>query len=134
MDKVSRKTRSEIMAKVRSTRNRSTEWKLRSALVRTQLTGWRITVTDLPGNPDFVFPEKRVAIFVDGCFWHGCPRCGRFPKSRRTYWNAKISGNIQRDRRNRRKLRSIGWRVIRVWEHELKNGAMKVASRIRAAL
>jgi len=75
----------------------------------------------LLGSPDFVFPIKRVAVFVDGCFWHGCPKCYRRPKSSRKYWDAKAARNKARDKAVSAALRKGGWRVLRVWEHELKN-------------
>ena len=122
------------MSGVRSTRNRSTEWKLRAALVRNGVKGWKVTARELPGNPDFVFPKSRLVVFVDGCFWHGCPKCGRLPKTRKPYWHAKIGGNCQRDKRQHRRLRSLGWKVIRVWEHELKDDISKVVRRIVAII
>jgi DNA mismatch endonuclease (patch repair protein) len=71
-------------------------------------------------RPDFVFPRLRVADFVDGCFWHGCPKHATWPKTRAAFWKAKIEGNRARDRRVNRELRKRGWTVVRVWEHELK--------------
>ena len=107
------------MSGVRSSRNQSTEWKLRSVLIRAGLKGWRVTASELPGNPDFIFPNARLAIFVDGCFWHGCHRCYRRPKSNRKYWDSKIIRNRKRDRQVSRELRRKGWRVLRIWEHNL---------------
>ena len=75
----------------------------------------------LPGlscEADIVFPTTRIAVFVDGCFWHGCPEHGRRPATNREYWTTKIERNVARDRRNDQALRSEGWTVIRVWEHE----------------
>lgn len=122
------------MSRVRSTRNRSTEWKLRAALVRNGVKGWKVTSRQLPGNPDFVFPKRKLAVFVDGCFWHGCPKCGRLPQTRKLFWRTKIVGNVKRDKRQRTKLRSLGWRVVRIWEHELKGGTFNIIRRIVAAL
>ena len=133
MDNVSRKRRSEIMSRVRSTRNLTTEWRLRAALVRNGVTGWRLTPLELPGHPDFVFAKAKLAIFVDGCFWHGCPTCGRLPRTRKAFWRAKISGNSKRDRHHSRQLRLLGWKVIRIWEHALKADTCKVVRRIIAA-
>jgi len=90
MDSVDKQTRSLVMASVRSTGNRSTEKRLRSALVHAKIKGWRIQAHDLAGIPDFVFDNERVAVFVDGCFWHGCPRCYRRPSSSRKYWDEKV--------------------------------------------
>jgi DNA mismatch endonuclease (patch repair protein) len=70
-------------------------------------------------RPDFVFRQERLAVFVDGCFWHGCPRHGTQPKGNRTFWKKKFAGNIARDRLVDRTLRSANWRVIRIWEHDL---------------
>jgi len=71
------------------------------------------------GRPDFVFPAAHVAVFVDGCFWHGCPAHGQIPASNRRFWKEKINRNIARDIRITRKLRRLGWHVFRVWEHNL---------------
>jgi DNA mismatch endonuclease, patch repair protein len=119
MDKVSRETRSKIMAKVRSRDNRSTERKLRSSLAGSGISGYKLNVKDLPGVPDFVFPEVKLAIFVDGCFWHGCPHCYRRPHSSRKYWDEKVKRNMKRDRKNKALLREMGWISIRIWEHSL---------------
>jgi len=128
------------MRAVRSRDVRSTEKHLRALMVASGLRGWRIYATNLPGSPDFVFPTRRLAVFVDGCFWHGCPVCYRRPHSRRNYWDAKVAGNIARDRHVNRTLRRQGWRVVRIWEHELRRGmragggGLKVLRRIRQAL
>lgn len=121
MDKVSKQTRSEIMAKVHSRNNRSTELKLRGSLAGSGISGYKLNVKNLPGVPDFVFPKEKVAIFVDGCFWHGCPSCYRRPHSSRKYWDEKVKHNMKRDRNNRRILREMGWTPIRIWEHSLKS-------------
>lgn len=73
------------------------------------------------GNPDFANRDKKIAIFVDGCFWHACPKCYKEPKSNRVYWIPKIENNKKRDKAKRKILRDDGWKVIRVWSHELKN-------------
>lgn len=79
---------------------------------------------DLPGRPDLVLPRLRVAIFVHGCFWHGCPRHGTLPKHNRAWWREKIRRNRERDARNVRRLRRLGWSVFEVWEHEDPGTAM----------
>jgi DNA mismatch endonuclease (patch repair protein) len=82
-------------------------------------------------RPDFVFRARRVAVFVDGCFWHGCPRHYRRPGSRRAFWDAKIARNQERDREVTRALRRAGWTVLRVWEHELaKKNERRLLSRL----
>jgi DNA mismatch endonuclease (patch repair protein) len=86
---------------------------------------YRLHRCDLPGNPDLVFPRRRAVIFVHGCFWHQhtC-RAGRnTPKSRMEYWQPKLAGNSARDRRNRRKLKSAGWRVLTIWECQIRDTA-----------
>lgn len=87
--------------------------------MRMGFRGWCVTPADVLGCPDFVFREEKVAIFVDGCFWHGCKRHLRMPASNAAYWQAKIERNRKRDRQVSRALRQQGWRVIRVWEHTL---------------
>ena len=123
--------RSRIMAKVKSAHNRSTEKIVRASLVARGARGWRMHARDLPGRPDFVFDREKVAVFVDGCFWHGCPRCYRRPQSSRIYWDAKIAANKRRDRLAAARLRRMGWSAIRVWEHSLKDLAAAMARIMR---
>ena len=122
------------MAAVRSSGNRSTERVLRAHLVRQGLRGWRLNAKDILGSPDFAFGEQRLAVFLDGCFWHGCARCCRIPAANRTYWVRKVERNRARDRRCSRELRRQGWTVLRIWEHELKRSPQAVMRRIRKAL
>jgi len=119
------------MAQVRSQRNRSTEWRLRSALARAGIRGWTLNAADLVGKPDFVFPIRRLVVFVDGCFWHGCPKCQRIPSSNVPYWDRKIERNRIRDRAVNTSLRRSGWRVLRIWEHQLERTGSVVA-RVRS--
>lgn len=107
------------MAAIRGKHTKSTEVVLRMALVRAKISGWRLHASDLPGKPDFYFAKSKVAIFVDGCFWHGCHYCGHIPKTRRSFWQLKIMRNKQRDRATSRKLRAQGLVVMRFWEHSL---------------
>ena len=108
------------MARVSGRGNRSTEEKLARLFRRDGITGWRRHLR-LPGTPDFAFPENRIVVFVDGCFWHGCPKHATFPMTRRSFWLEKFAANKARDRRVNRELRQLGWRVLRLWEHELNN-------------
>lgn len=121
MDTVSVDTRSRIMRSVTAKGNKSTERKLRSALVGAGITGWVMHDRALPGVPDFSFPDVGLAVFVDGCFWHGCPSCYRRPATSTEYWDAKVQRTRNRDESNCHKLAEIGWKVLRIWEHELKN-------------
>lgn len=88
----------------------------------------------LPGTPDLAFPKWRLTIFVDGCFWHACPRHYGEPKSNVEFWRTKISANRERDRRVNRELRRLGWRVVRIWEHELRENLPGVVVRVRNLL
>lgn len=124
--------RSAIMSRIRSKGNERTEIRLVSLLRASRISGWRRHLP-LPGTPDFVFKSSRVAIFVDGCFWHGCPRCYRPPKSNRSFWACKIGRNRRRDRRADRELRTEGWRVLRIWQCSLRF-PVRVLCRILTAL
>ena len=110
--------RSAVMARIRGTGNKDTELRLIILMRAARITGWRRNST-LTGKPDFVFPKLRVAVFVDGCFWHGCPIHGTKPKQNAEFWLTKIARNQARDRLVNRTLRKAGWRVLRIWEHEL---------------
>ena len=108
------------MAAIRSRGNRSTEWRLRSLLIRSGVRGWKLHSKAFVGTPDFAFPNSRVLVFIDGCYWHGCPKCGHIPKTNKEYWTVKIGRNKKRDRRYSRELRKQGFKVIRIWECALK--------------
>lgn len=120
------------MSRIKSRGNETTEQRMVHAFRQAGITGWR-RHQPIRGNPDFVFRPERVAVFVDGCFWHGCERCTRLPKSNVEYWKAKIGRNVARDKRNTRELREKGWRVVRVWEHALAQPTRAVG-RVRKAL
>lgn len=120
-DPLSKAERSARMSKVRSKGNRSTESRVESALVEAGISGWEKHHKEILGKPDFFFPRYRLALFVDGCFWHACPVCKRrIPASRPEFWRKKIDENRRRDNRQHRRLRKEGYHVMRVWEHELK--------------
>jgi len=127
-------SRGDLMARVRSTGNQTTERRLGSLLRKAKLGGWRKHKL-LPGRPDFAWPRSMVAVFVDGCFWHG-HTCGRNvrPKTNAKAWRQKIEGNRARDRRAVRRLRKDGWTVIRLWECQLAKNANACLSRIQKAL
>lgn len=121
-DTLTKRERSLRMARVRARGNASTEAKVESVLTLAGISGWVKHPDGVVGKPDFYFPEIRVALFVDGCFWHACPKCGRIPKSRVAFWRAKIERNRRRDETVRRRLRANGFHVFRIWEHEVKDG------------
>lgn len=100
-DHVLPETRSNIMRAVKSKGARSTERRLRAAIIVGGIKCWQMHTTELPGKPDFIFQKESLAVFVDGCFWHGWPKCNRRPHSRQDYWDAKVAGNVSRDQRTR---------------------------------
>jgi DNA mismatch endonuclease (patch repair protein) len=112
--------RSEVMSRIKGRGNRETEGALARLLRIHGITGWRRHMP-ITGRPDFTFRRERVAVFVDGCFWHQCPKCSNMPVNNRAFWREKLSKNVERDRRVSRSLRSDGWRVLRIWEHELRH-------------
>jgi DNA mismatch endonuclease (patch repair protein) len=112
--------RSRNMRAIKAGKNRSTEQRLRAHLVRAGVRGWRVRSSGLPGRPDFFFPSANLVIFVDGCFWHGCPLCGHIPRTNREYWLAKIGRNKLRDRSISKALRTLGYSVLRIRECDLK--------------
>jgi DNA mismatch endonuclease (patch repair protein) len=126
--------RSEVMSRIRSRGNKDTELALAKLLRRHGITGWRRN-QPVFGKPDFVFRKLKFAAFVDGCFWHGCPKHETKPKNNRAFWRRKFSANKKRDVLVTRTLRKAGWRVLRIWEHELvcKNEE-KLVRRIQRSL
>lgn len=120
------------MSRIRAS-NTKPEVALRSMLHR---MGYRFRLhrRDLPGTPDIVLPKWKTVIFVNGCFWHGhvCKR-GKMPKTRSDFWAGKVDANRRRDRRNLRRIRSLGWHALVVWECELKKPA-RLAERLKAKI
>jgi DNA mismatch endonuclease (patch repair protein) len=114
--------RSLVMSRVRGRGNASTELRTAALLRVNKVTGWRRNSL-IFGKPDFVFRESKVALFVDGCFWHGCLRCYRAPRTSAAFWRAKIERNMQRDLKVSRHLKRLGWKVIRVKECQLETPA-----------
>ncbi|QYM78952.1 very short patch repair endonuclease [Horticoccus luteus] len=126
--------RSAVMAAIRGRGNRGTELRLIAIFRAHQVTGWR-RHRPIIGKPDFVFPAQRVAVFVDGCFWHGCPKHATWPKQNAEFWRAKILHNRARDREVNRLLKQTGWRVVRIWEHALtKKHAARTVARLQRVL
>ncbi|MBZ5572245.1 MAG: very short patch repair endonuclease [Acidobacteriia bacterium] len=134
MDIFSRSKRSEIMSRVRGRGNRATELALVSIFRRNRIVGWRRHAA-LFGKPDFAFGKVRLALFVDGCFWHGCPKHATQPRNNEAFWADKLTRNKARDRLVVRTLRSRGWRVLRIWHHELSvSNERRLLRRLRAAI
>jgi DNA mismatch endonuclease (patch repair protein) len=131
VDPLDAHARSRLMSRIRGRGNRSTEVAMVKILKAGQIKGWRrhiaIRIQSVALGrqsvvcPDFVFPKKKIALFIDGCFWHGCPKHSVAPSKNAQFWKDKIGANMKRDRRQRRQLRKQGWCVIAVWEHCLKH-------------
>jgi len=132
-DFLSKEQRSFLMSTIKGKGNKGTELALIKSFREHRITGWRRD-QKLFGKPDFLFRRKRLAIFVDGCFWHGCPHCYRRPESNRKFWDTKIARNRGRDRKVNRELRGLGWRVIRIWEHDLTKRPLICIRKIKSAL
>lgn len=132
-DRVGPETRRRTMQAVRSS-DTTSELKLRRALWKAGIRGYRVNDRRVYGTPDVCFPRVRVAVFVDGCFWHGCPQCYREPKSSMAYWRKKVRGNRVRDERVNTALAAQGWRVLRFWEHEMSQAEQAVVQSIREAV
>jgi DNA mismatch endonuclease (patch repair protein) len=142
--------RSEVMSRIRGRDNKDTEVAFILLLRKHQVTGWRrhrrILLSGKSGRqrdvvdarrssvrPDFVFVSVKLAVFIDGCFWHGCPRHCTYPTGNQEFWQNKLENNRKRDRYTTRMLRRKGWKVLRVWEHELRAG-QRVAARLKKSL
>jgi DNA mismatch endonuclease, patch repair protein len=111
------------------------ETALRSALWTSGARGFRVNYQGIPGRPDIVFPTKNLAVFVNGCFWHRCPRHDRsLPKSHTDYWKLKFELNRLRDERKVKELRLMGWTTLVVWECELRTNEKMCVARIRSSL
>lgn len=130
-DVLTRSQRSHCMSRIRG-RDTKPEVMLRKELWRLGLR-YRIH-HGLPGRPDIVFPSRRVVIFVDGCFWHRCPLHWQAPKNNAEFWERKIAANQLRDERVTRDLEEAGWRVIRIWEHQVRAGAHATAGWVQQRL
>jgi len=116
--------RSYNMSRIRG-KNTSPEIKIRKMLFSEGIRGYRIHY-NLPGKPDIVFIKKKIAIFIDGCFWHKCPICFKAPETRKKFWLEKINKNVERDLEINELLKNMGWKVIRIWEHDVRKNPTNV--------
>ena len=123
-DTFSKKQRSAIMRAVKSKGNQSTEGRLIEIFKSQRITGWRRNYR-LAGHPDFVFPQKRIALFADGCFWHGHNCRNVVPSDNAEYWKKKIIRNKARDKTITKELTQRGWKVVRIWECNIKKGKIQ---------
>lgn len=116
-------------------KNTSPEKRLKRALIKEGLKGLRSHLRTLPGIPDIVYPKNKLAIFVNGCFWHRCPKCKlKLPKSHKPFWKHKFSRNVARDKKNIKLLVKKDWTAITIWECEIKKNISGVVHRIERAL
>lgn len=120
MDRISTDLRSKNMAAVKSRGNLTTEIALVELFRREGITGWRRNKKIVGIRPDFIFPKKKAALFVHGCFWHGCSKHGQIPKTSKAFWGRKIKTNQERDKRQKKLLSRAGWNTWVIWEHEFK--------------
>lgn len=120
MDRVTRERRSAVMSTVRRSGTRL-EAVFSQALAERGLSGFVEQPPGIAGKPDFAYPDTRVVIFIDSCFWHGCPQHLRRPATNVDYWQQKIRRNRARDRSVTAELKASGWRVVRIWEHSVRN-------------
>ena len=131
MDVLTKEQRSYNMSQIRG-KNTKPEISLRRALWALGLR-YRIHYK-LPGKPDIVFPSKKLAVFVDGCFWHGCPEHSAKPKTNSSFWETKLMGNIERDKKTQALLEKSGWKVLRFWEHDISHSLSSTSEKILRAV
>ncbi len=131
---VPKERKTSVVMSANRGRDTGPELLFRRALRKVGLKGYRSHFS-IAGRPDIVFPKQKIAIFIHGCFWHRCPKC-RFPlpKTHRTFWRAKFQRNIERDKRKVKGLKRLGWRVVVIWEHEIKNNPLIPARRLFRSL
>ncbi|HRN51383.1 MAG TPA: very short patch repair endonuclease [Anaerolineales bacterium] len=125
MDNLSSFDRRKTMQAVKSSRT-SLERSFASQLASRGIRGWKCNFVGVSGKPDFAFPREKIALFIDGCFWHGCWKCQKpLPVANAEYWFLKIERNKKRAKKVGRELRSMGWIVLRFWEHDLKEPSLR---------
>lgn len=127
VDVLTKKQRSYNMSRIKG-RDTKPEIKLRQTLFSRGLRGYRLS--GLFGNPDIIYTKYKVAIFVDGCFWHKCPKHYQVPATRREFWIKKINGNVERDTHVNKILTEAGWKVLRFWEHDANRNLNKCYAKI----
>lgn len=132
IDVLTKEQRSYNMSRIKA-KDTKPELKLRRLLFERGIWGY-IVHYNLPGKPDIVFEKKKIAIFVDGCYWHKCPVCFIEPETRKEFWMKKIEGNVKRDKKVDKKLKEEGWKILRFWEHEVRKEPEKVLETILEVL
>lgn len=132
VDRHTKDQRSYNMSRIKN-KDTSLELRFRKMLFNSGLRGYRLNY-DLPGKPDIVFTRFKLAIFLDGCFWHKCPRCFRYPASNKKFWKGKILKNEKRDKKVNKKLSEMGYKVLRFWQHEIKENPERAVSKVHGLL
>jgi DNA mismatch endonuclease, patch repair protein len=131
-DNMTKAQRSLTMSRIRD-RDTKPELDIRRRLFSRGLRGYRLR-PKLPGKPDIAFGKAKVAVFIDGCFWHGCPKCYARPASRQNYWDEKLIRNVARDKIVNKCLKKMGWTTLRFWEHDTKRNPDQIVVQVRRAL
>ena len=133
-DVFTKEKRSDVMSRITGRGNKDTELAMILVMRKHHISGWQRNQAVL-GKPDFIFPKEKIALFVDGCFWHGCPKPkhSNLPRNNQEFWAKKLQANKDRDRFVNRELRKLGWKVVRVWEHEFRTPE-KIAAKLLKAL
>lgn len=134
MDTFTKEKRSQNMAAIRARDNKTTEVEFARQLRINKISGWRKHQKGAYGSPDFLFRKEKLAVFVDGCFWHGCKKHCIMPKSNQSYWNPKIERNKKRDRQVNIFYKKKGWKPLRIWEHDIKKNPQKTIQRLKHML
>lgn len=133
-DKWTREQRSRVMSRNKGRGTKSTEIALKMRLVAAGIRGWHTCATGIFGKPDFVFANERLVIFVDGCFWHGCKTHRTIPETNKEFWEKKIGTTVQRDATVTARLTEEGWKVLRYWEHDIRERPSEVINEIKTVL
>lgn len=128
VDVLTKEQRSYNMSQIKG-KNTKTELLLRKCLSSDGIKGYRIH-SRLLGKPDIVFTKYKLAVFIDGCFWHKCPKCFIQPENNKKFWENKIEGNMKRDKKINKSLKREGWHVIRIWEHLLRKTPNKAYKKV----
>jgi DNA mismatch endonuclease, patch repair protein len=128
--------RSAIMSAIKSKGTKTTELAVRRLFRAHGIKGWRAHLKTVPGQPDFAFPTNKLAIFIDGCFWHGCRTCKRNlrPSTNADFWLTKFAANRTRDRLVTSVLRKKGWKVLRFWEHQVRKSPVSLIMKIASSI
>lgn len=129
-----KKSINKTMQSVKGKGNKTTEMRFCASLSANRIRGWEKNNTKVLGKPDILFPTKKIAIFLDGCFWHGCPTCGHIPKKNNQFWKLKIDLNRRHDNYISLSLTEQGFRVLRFWEHEIQNHLWNCISKVKTTL